>query len=99
MSKRLSRRGEVDFCYEAGGCGYGISVSSTAFGQQSLCRNPAILTGIGTYRSVSPGGGPEMRQTHINTASSYHSAFFGAERRMLPRGVPIGGWSRSLRSD
>jgi transposase len=24
MAKRLSRHGELDFCYEAGGCGYGI---------------------------------------------------------------------------
>jgi transposase len=24
MAKRLSRHGELDFCYEAGGCGYSI---------------------------------------------------------------------------
>ena len=24
MAKRLSKHGQLDFCYEAGGCGYGI---------------------------------------------------------------------------
>lgn len=30
MAKRLSRHGELDFCYEVGGCGYGIYRQLTA---------------------------------------------------------------------
>lgn len=32
MAKRLSRHGELDFCYEAGGCGYGIYRQLTGLG-------------------------------------------------------------------
>ena len=34
MAKRLSRHGELDFCYEAGGCGYGIYRQLTALGHK-----------------------------------------------------------------
>jgi transposase len=36
MAKRLSRHGELDFCYEAGGCGYGIYRQLTALGHQCM---------------------------------------------------------------
>ena len=34
MAKRLSRHGELDFCYEAGGCGYGIYRQLTGLGHK-----------------------------------------------------------------
>jgi transposase len=34
IAKRLSRHGELDFCYEAGGCGYGIYRQLTELGHQ-----------------------------------------------------------------
>jgi hypothetical protein len=34
MAKRLSRYGELDFCYEAGGCGYSIYRQLTALGHK-----------------------------------------------------------------
>lgn len=34
MAKRLSRHGELDFCYEAGGCGYGIYRQLTRLGHK-----------------------------------------------------------------
>jgi transposase len=36
MAKRLSRHGELDFCYEAGGCGYGIYRQLTALGHRCM---------------------------------------------------------------
>ena len=32
MAKRLAKHGELDFCYEAGGCGYNIYRQLTALG-------------------------------------------------------------------
>ena len=34
MAKRLARHGELDFCYEAGGCGYGIYRQLTQLGHK-----------------------------------------------------------------
>lgn len=34
IAKRLSRHGELDFCYEAGGCGYGIYRQLTTLGHK-----------------------------------------------------------------
>jgi transposase len=34
MAKRLSRHGELDFCYEAGGCGYGLYRQLRALGHK-----------------------------------------------------------------
>src|SRR6516225_8047270 len=34
MAKRLSRHGELDFCYEASGCGYGIHRQLTVLGHR-----------------------------------------------------------------
>ncbi|HTU47459.1 MAG TPA: IS110 family transposase [Bryobacteraceae bacterium] len=34
MAKRLSRHGDLDFCYEAGGCGYGIYRQLTGLGHK-----------------------------------------------------------------
>ena len=34
MAKRLAKHGELDFCYEASGCGYGIHRQLTALGPQ-----------------------------------------------------------------
>jgi transposase len=36
MAKRLSRHGELDFCYEAGGCGYGIYRQLTTLGHRCM---------------------------------------------------------------
>jgi transposase len=36
LAKRLAKRGEFDFCYEATGCGYGIHRQLTALGHK--CR-------------------------------------------------------------
>jgi transposase len=36
MAKRLSRHGDLDFCYEAGGCGYGIYRQLTALGHRCM---------------------------------------------------------------
>lgn len=36
MAKRLSLHGELDFCYEAGGCGYGIYRQLTALGHRCM---------------------------------------------------------------
>jgi transposase len=34
LAKRLARHGELDFCYEAGGCGYGIHRQLTSLGHR-----------------------------------------------------------------
>jgi transposase len=34
MAKRLARHGELDFCYEASGCGYGIPSRADKAGSQ-----------------------------------------------------------------
>jgi transposase len=34
MAKRLAHHGELDFCYEAGGCGYGIYRQLTGLGHK-----------------------------------------------------------------
>jgi transposase len=39
MAKRLSKHGELDFCYEASGCGYGIHRQLIALGSRN--RNPS----------------------------------------------------------
>src|SRR5580698_8220417 len=36
MAKQLTRHGELDFCYEAGGCGYGIYRQLTTLGHRCM---------------------------------------------------------------
>jgi transposase len=43
MAKRLSPHGELDFCYEAGGCGYGIYRQLTALGQKCTVVAPSMI--------------------------------------------------------
>ena len=43
MAKRLSRHGELDFCYEASGCGYGIHRQLTALGHRCSVVAPSLI--------------------------------------------------------
>jgi len=43
MAKRLARDGELDFCYEAGGCGYGIHRQLPALGYHCLVVAPSMI--------------------------------------------------------
>ncbi len=42
MAKRLARHGELDFCYEAGGCGYGIYRQLTELGHRCVVIAPSL---------------------------------------------------------
>jgi hypothetical protein len=41
MAKRLSKHGELDFCYVPSGCGYGIHRQLTALGQPQPNPSPS----------------------------------------------------------
>jgi transposase len=43
MAKRLAKHGELDFCYEAGGCGYVIHRQLTALGHNCMVVAPSII--------------------------------------------------------
>ena len=43
MAKRLSKRGELGFCYEASGCGYGIHRQLTALGHRCSVVAPSLI--------------------------------------------------------
>jgi hypothetical protein len=43
MAKRLSRHGELDFCYEASCCGYGIYRQLTALGHRCIVAAPSLI--------------------------------------------------------
>ena len=43
MAKRLSKHGELDFCYEAGGCGYSIYRQLTALGHRCTVAAPSMI--------------------------------------------------------
>lgn len=43
LAKRLSRHGELEFCYEAGGCGYGIYRQLTALGHRCIVVAPSMI--------------------------------------------------------
>ena len=43
MAKRLARHGELDFCYEASGCGYGIHRQLTALGHKCTVVAPSMI--------------------------------------------------------
>lgn len=43
MVKRLSKHGELDFCYEASGCGYGIHRQLTALGHRCSVVAPSLI--------------------------------------------------------
>jgi transposase len=43
MAKRLSKHGELDFCYEASGCGYGIHRQLTALGHKCIVVAPSMI--------------------------------------------------------
>ena len=40
MAKRLAKHGELDFCYEAGGCGYNIYRQLTGWATPAQLRRP-----------------------------------------------------------
>jgi hypothetical protein len=43
MAKRLSKHGELDTCYEASGCGYGIHRQLTALGHRCSVVAPSLI--------------------------------------------------------
>jgi hypothetical protein len=43
MAKQLARHGELDFCYEASGCGYGIHRQLTGFGHKCTVAAPSMI--------------------------------------------------------
>jgi len=43
MAKRLARHGELEFCYEASNCGYGIYRQLTALGHGCLVAAPSLI--------------------------------------------------------
>ena len=43
MAKRLARQGALDFCYEAGGCGYGIDRQLTGLGHKCTVVGPSMI--------------------------------------------------------
>ena len=43
MAKRLSKHGELDFCYEASGCGYGIYRQITGLGYKCTVVAPSMI--------------------------------------------------------
>ncbi len=43
MAKQLTRHGELDFCYEASGCGYGIHRQLTRLGQKCTVAAPSMI--------------------------------------------------------
>ncbi len=43
MAKRLSKHGELDFCYEAGGCGYNIYRQLTALGHRCTVAATSLI--------------------------------------------------------
>ena len=43
MVKRLSKYGELDFCYEASCCGYGIQRQLTALGHNCIVAAPSMI--------------------------------------------------------
>lgn len=42
MAKQLARHGELDFCYEASGCGYGIHRQLSGLGHKCTVAAPSI---------------------------------------------------------
>lgn len=45
IAKQLSRHGELDFCYEASGCGYGIHRQLTGLGHKCTVAAPSMIPG------------------------------------------------------
>lgn len=43
MAKQLARHGELDFCYEASGCGYGIYRQLTGLGHKCTVAAPSMI--------------------------------------------------------
>jgi transposase len=43
MAKQLTRRRELDFCYEVSGCGYGIHRQLTRLGQNRIVAAPSMI--------------------------------------------------------
>jgi hypothetical protein len=43
MAKQLARHGELEFCYEASGCGYGIHRLLTALGHKCTVAAPSMI--------------------------------------------------------
>jgi transposase len=43
MVKQLARHGELDFCYEASGCGYGIHRQLTGLGHKCTVAAPSMI--------------------------------------------------------
>lgn len=43
MVKQLGRHGELDFCYEASGCGYGIHRQLTGLGHRCTVAAPSMI--------------------------------------------------------
>ncbi len=43
LAKRLAKHGELDFCYEASGCGYGIHRQLTALGHKCIVVAPSMI--------------------------------------------------------
>ncbi len=43
LSKKLSKHGQLDFCYEAGCCGYGIHRQLTALGHRCMVVAPSMI--------------------------------------------------------
>ena len=43
MAKQLTRHGELDFCYEASGCGYGIHRQLTRLGHKCTVAAPSMI--------------------------------------------------------
>jgi transposase len=43
MAKRLAKHGELDFCYEAGGCGYNIYRQLTALGHRCTVAATSLI--------------------------------------------------------
>ena len=65
MAKRLAKHGELDFCYEAGGCGYNIYRQLTALATTddlSRSESPRMLMGyLGLVPSEHSSGGSIRR--------------------------------------
>ena len=80
MAKRLSKHGELDFCYEASGCGYGIHRQLTALGHKCIVGravdDPAQAWRADQDRQARFGeaGDPaSVRRPNARLGSRYHA--------------------------
>jgi len=62
MAKRLTKHGELDFCYEAGGCGYNIYRQLTALGHRCTVAATSLVPRKPGERIPTDELGPPFRK-------------------------------------